>query len=225
MRDETADLTAPAGGQRPRHPGRAQAGPGRPAGRPRRHRRHRRADRPDPRRPGRPGRRGSRPRPRHRRRRRRRALPAFGLPTDLAADLIGRRPDIVAARWRAEAAAHRIGEAKAAFYPDVNLAGLLRPAIPAPRPAVHRRGSAARLASGRRSACRSSRAAACGPASRRPGRRRRRGRGLRRGGDRGPARGGRRRGQRAGPRPARSPSPRQALAADEDAYAHRPPAL
>ncbi len=46
---------------------------------------------------------------------------AFGLPPRLAADLIGRRPDVVAARWRAEAAAKRIGVAQAQFYPDVNL--------------------------------------------------------------------------------------------------------
>jgi len=49
------------------------------------------------------------------------AIKAFGLPPRLAADLIGRRPDVVAARWRAEAAAKRIGVAKAQFYPDVNL--------------------------------------------------------------------------------------------------------
>jgi len=48
-------------------------------------------------------------------------LKPFGLPEHLAADLIGRRPDVVAARWRAEAAAKRVGQAKAAFYPDVNL--------------------------------------------------------------------------------------------------------
>jgi len=50
------------------------------------------------------------------------ALKAFGLPPRLAADLIGRRPDVTAARWRAEAAAKRIGVAQAQFYPDVNLA-------------------------------------------------------------------------------------------------------
>jgi NodT family efflux transporter outer membrane factor (OMF) lipoprotein len=50
-------------------------------------------------------------------------LAAFGLPENLSADLIGRRPDIVAARWRAEASRKRIGEAKAAFYPNINLAG------------------------------------------------------------------------------------------------------
>jgi NodT family efflux transporter outer membrane factor (OMF) lipoprotein len=55
-----------------------------------------------------------------------RAAPrAFGLPDRLAADLIGRRPDLVAARWRAEAASRRIGVAKAAFYPNVNLTALV----------------------------------------------------------------------------------------------------
>ena len=44
-----------------------------------------------------------------------------GLPPNLAADLLGRRPDIIAARSRAEAAAHRIDEKKAGFYPSVNL--------------------------------------------------------------------------------------------------------
>ena len=48
-------------------------------------------------------------------------LKAFGLPAHLAADLIGRRPDVVAAKWRAEAATHSVAEAKAAFYPDINL--------------------------------------------------------------------------------------------------------
>jgi NodT family efflux transporter outer membrane factor (OMF) lipoprotein len=53
------------------------------------------------------------------------ALKAFGLPDRLAADLIGRRPDIVAAKWRAEAASRRIGVAKAAFYPNVNLSAVI----------------------------------------------------------------------------------------------------
>ena len=44
------------------------------------------------------------------------------LPASLPAELIGRRPDIVAARWRVEAATSRIAEARAAFYPNVNLA-------------------------------------------------------------------------------------------------------
>lgn len=53
-----------------------------------------------------------------------RTIQAFGLPSNLAADLIGRRPDVVAARWRAEAEAKRIGVAKAQFYPNVNLIAL-----------------------------------------------------------------------------------------------------
>jgi NodT family efflux transporter outer membrane factor (OMF) lipoprotein len=53
------------------------------------------------------------------------AVKAFGLPPTLAADLVGRRPDLTAARWRAEAAASRIGVAKAQFYPDINLAAFI----------------------------------------------------------------------------------------------------
>ncbi len=48
-------------------------------------------------------------------------LKAFGLPANLTADLIGRRPDVAAARLRAEAAAQRIKQAKAQFYPNVDL--------------------------------------------------------------------------------------------------------
>lgn len=44
-----------------------------------------------------------------------------GLPDQLSAQLLGRRPDIVAARLRADAAAARIHQARAAFYPNVNL--------------------------------------------------------------------------------------------------------
>jgi NodT family efflux transporter outer membrane factor (OMF) lipoprotein len=50
---------------------------------------------------------------------------SFGLPQNLAADLIGRRPDLVAARWRAEAAIERVGVARAAFYPNINLNALI----------------------------------------------------------------------------------------------------
>ena len=46
---------------------------------------------------------------------------AFGLPSEVSAHLLGRRPDVVAARLRAEAAASRIDQARAAFYPNVNL--------------------------------------------------------------------------------------------------------
>jgi NodT family efflux transporter outer membrane factor (OMF) lipoprotein len=53
------------------------------------------------------------------------ALKPLGVPAQLAANLVGRRPDVTAARWRAEAAVSRIKGARAAFYPDVNLAGFI----------------------------------------------------------------------------------------------------
>ncbi|MGH6909492.1 MAG: efflux transporter outer membrane subunit [Phenylobacterium sp.] len=53
------------------------------------------------------------------------ALKPLGVPAQLAASLVGRRPDVTAARWRAEAAASRIHEAKAAFFPDINLAAFI----------------------------------------------------------------------------------------------------
>ena len=46
----------------------------------------------------------------------------IALPDNLPADLVARRPDIVAARWQVEGAMHGVKEAKAEFYPDVNLA-------------------------------------------------------------------------------------------------------
>jgi NodT family efflux transporter outer membrane factor (OMF) lipoprotein len=49
-------------------------------------------------------------------------LRPLGLPSNLPADLIGRRPDIAAARLRAEAARHQERSAKADFYPSINLA-------------------------------------------------------------------------------------------------------
>ncbi|MEO9385886.1 efflux transporter outer membrane subunit, partial [Chromobacterium phragmitis] len=55
------------------------------------------------------------------------ARPATGLfreqrlPAALAAELLGRRPDLSAARLRAEAAAKRIDAAQAQFYPNINL--------------------------------------------------------------------------------------------------------
>jgi len=48
-----------------------------------------------------------------------------GLPQNLALELLGRRPDIIAARSRTEAAARRIDQAKAGFYPSVNLVGFV----------------------------------------------------------------------------------------------------
>lgn len=52
------------------------------------------------------------------------AVPALELPADAGIALAGRRPDIVAARLRAEAAAARVGAARAAFLPNVTLRGL-----------------------------------------------------------------------------------------------------
>ena len=52
-------------------------------------------------------------------------LKPLGVPAELAANLVGRRPDVTAARWRAEAATSRIKQARAAFYPDVNLAAFI----------------------------------------------------------------------------------------------------
>ncbi|MGB0127231.1 MAG: efflux transporter outer membrane subunit [Rhodocyclaceae bacterium] len=53
------------------------------------------------------------------------AADTLGLPTALPADLIGRRPDVVAQRWRVEAAAKEISSAKSAFYPNIDLVGFI----------------------------------------------------------------------------------------------------
>lgn len=49
----------------------------------------------------------------------------LGLPAGLTTDLLGRRPDIVAARERVEAAADRLNVARAGFFPAVNLRALI----------------------------------------------------------------------------------------------------
>lgn len=46
----------------------------------------------------------------------------FPVPDELPIDLLARRPDITAERWRVEAAAQEIGAAKAGFYPNINIA-------------------------------------------------------------------------------------------------------
>jgi len=53
------------------------------------------------------------------------AIAVTGVPEDAGIALAGHRPDIVAARLRAEAAGSRIDVAKAAFMPDISLRGLI----------------------------------------------------------------------------------------------------
>lgn len=52
-------------------------------------------------------------------------LATSGVPAGATADLIGRRPDIAAARERVEAAASRIKVAKADFFPDISINALV----------------------------------------------------------------------------------------------------
>jgi NodT family efflux transporter outer membrane factor (OMF) lipoprotein len=56
------------------------------------------------------------------------ALPAdnaIALPDQLPLGLLGRRPDVVAARWQVEAAQSAIKAAKTEFYPNVNLSAMI----------------------------------------------------------------------------------------------------
>ena len=53
------------------------------------------------------------------------ALKPAAPPQVLPADLLARRADVAAARWRAEAATHDVASAKAQFYPNVNLTAFL----------------------------------------------------------------------------------------------------
>jgi multidrug efflux system outer membrane protein len=47
------------------------------------------------------------------------------LPRQLGIELLARRPDLQAARWRVEAALGRVKAREAAFYPDLNLVGAI----------------------------------------------------------------------------------------------------
>ncbi|MBM7061759.1 efflux transporter outer membrane subunit [Pseudomonas sp. UL073] len=55
------------------------------------------------------------------------ALPVapLALPSNLPAELLGRRPDVIAARWRVEAASKSIDAAKTEFYPNLNLGAMI----------------------------------------------------------------------------------------------------
>ncbi len=53
------------------------------------------------------------------------SAPAPTVPAVVPSELLGHRPDVVAARWRVEAARHGIKASKADFYPSVNLSALV----------------------------------------------------------------------------------------------------
>ena len=50
---------------------------------------------------------------------------AGGVPDDASVDLLARRPDIAASRWRVEAALRNADQARAEFYPDVSISALV----------------------------------------------------------------------------------------------------
>jgi len=56
--------------------------------------------------------------------------PSPAVPSLLPSELLGHRPDVVAARWRVESASRGIDSTKAAFKPSVNLSGLVGLAAP-----------------------------------------------------------------------------------------------
>src|SRR4249919_565206 len=53
------------------------------------------------------------------------SAPGPGVPAVVQSELLGHRPDVVAARWRVEAARHGIKASKPEFYPTVNLTALV----------------------------------------------------------------------------------------------------
>lgn len=56
--------------------------------------------------------------------------PAPGVPAVMPSELLGHRPDVVAARWRVEAAARGIDATKATFKPSINLSAIVGLAAP-----------------------------------------------------------------------------------------------
>ena len=53
------------------------------------------------------------------------ALQPTAVPEMLGADLLGRRPDVVAARWRVEAATQGVSSAKSEFYPNIHISAFI----------------------------------------------------------------------------------------------------
>lgn len=53
------------------------------------------------------------------------ALQTTPVPEALGADLLGRRPDVVAARWRVEAATQGVKVARTEFYPNINIGAFI----------------------------------------------------------------------------------------------------
>lgn len=53
------------------------------------------------------------------------ALQPAAVPEVLGADLLGRRPDVVAARWRVEVATQGVNSAKSEFYPNINIGAFI----------------------------------------------------------------------------------------------------
>ncbi|MGH8279605.1 MAG: efflux transporter outer membrane subunit [Gammaproteobacteria bacterium] len=53
------------------------------------------------------------------------AVPLLALPSTLPAELLGRRPDVVAARWQVEAASKGIQSAKTRFLPNISVSALV----------------------------------------------------------------------------------------------------
>ena len=49
----------------------------------------------------------------------------FPLPGELTLNLLGRRADVAAQRWRIQAMSHRVDAAEALFYPDINLSAFI----------------------------------------------------------------------------------------------------
>ena len=53
------------------------------------------------------------------------ALQLEAMPATLGADLLGRRPDVMASRWRVDAASQDVQVARTQFYPNVNLSAFV----------------------------------------------------------------------------------------------------